>query len=513
MTQDPQEPKKEQEAQEATQAQEDAPREITLDMSGYKPELDPGNPAFDAESYKKAIQAAGGIATAWESTSQQMQDALHRIITENIATAADTARAALDAISKFLVSDIYTSIKDSIATINAYYQEHKAEIEALADITDDARELMPFLQAELENLQQDPAFADATMSDLFAFGFDADGNVTDSPFRAAIERAMQRRAEYEAAKETIAEAEQAAEELPRIISSPTEKLTLPVDKVNSNIWDLFARAEIDGQIAMADIDTSNMEIDTTSDKDKKKGKKAIINCSILLGEIEQTPGVKVTKHLTLFDKRVMLAAGALVRSGNSIFTTSQLYRVMGYSGNPSAEMIERIDASMTKQRKGELYLNNTSEREVYKAYPDAYYDSTLLPFERVKAYINNTFVESAYHLFREPPLITFAREREQITEITTLLLQAPISKTEANLRLEDYLLERIGHMKSKKFKAKRKMLFTTIYKRCNITGKTEKDRKERQRTPGKIRKYLDHYVKCGWIKGYTMDKDSVTIHI
>ena len=134
------------------------------------------------------------------------------------------------------------------------------------------------------------------------------------------------------------------------------------------------------------------------------------------------------------------------------------------------------------------------------------YDASLLPFERISAYINGQLTESAIHLFREPPLVSFARERNQITTISRQLLESPINKTDANLLLEDYLIERIGRMKNTKSNAPLKMLFKTIYEKCAITTA-----KQKQRAPEKIRRYLDHYKKCGWIKGYKEDTDGIKI--
>ena len=70
------------------------------------------------------------------------------------------------------------------------------------------------------------------------------------------------------------------------------------------------------------------------------------------------------------------------------------------------------------------------------------YDAALLPLERMQAIVNGQTVDSAFHLFREPPLITFAKERKQVTTIERKVLQTPISKTNQNLLIEDYLLER-----------------------------------------------------------------------
>ena len=490
---------------EEQEAQEDtgAPRyEITLDMSDHKPELDPGNPAFDAEAYKEALAAAGGteaLNAAWQSATQRLQDSLtsawEATNPATLQAIADTARAAVKRIADFLQSDAYTAIKSSIATLNAYWQDHAEEIAALAEIATEAHSLAPFLEDEIA---ADPALAGRTLEEAFTVGFDEDGNVTDSPFKQAIERARQRRAEIETVKETVEAAEQAAEELPRIISNPTELLTYPLDKPNTYIWNLLEGADGSGQLSL-DIDT------------RKKGssKEAIILYGISFDELET--GLTITKQLTPFDKRVYIAAAALFNGGNSVISATQIYKMMGNRGQPKAEQIQKINDSITKMGAARVYIDSTGEVQTNKRYTAFKYDAALLPFERISAYINNTMTEAAIHLFREPPLITFARERGQITSLTRQLLESPISKTDANLRLEDYLLERIGHMNNPKSKAPRKMLFATIYERCHITGKTEKDRKERQRTPEKIRKYLDHYKQCGFIKGYTMDKDSVTI--
>lgn len=285
------------------------------------------------------------------------------------------------------------------------------------------------------------------------------------------------------------------EELPRIIASQPGLISYPLDKPNSNIWNFLAAADPNGQLKL-DIVTS------------KKGSKrdAIVYYGISFDELET--GLRITKQLTPFDKRVYIAAAALFNGRNDTISATQIYKMMGNSGKPKKEQLQKINDSLTKMGAARVYLDNTQEVQVNKKYTHFKYDASLLPFERISAYINGQLVDSAIHLFREPPLITFARERGQITSLTRQLLESPISKTDANLQLEDYLLERIGHMKNPKSKAPRKMLYATIYERCGI-----KSRMQRSRAPEKIRRYLDHYKKCGWIQGYTEAADGVTIEL
>ena len=73
------------------------------------------------------------------------------------------------------------------------------------------------------------------------------------------------------------------------------------------------------------------------------------------------------------------------------------------------------------------------------------------------------------------------------------------------------MIYRIARIKNGK--QKNKILLSTIYENSGITTI-----KQKQRAPAKIKQLLDHYVKCGFIKGYSPEKlddlkkiDGVTI--
>lgn len=286
-------------------------------------------------------------------------------------------------------------------------------------------------------------------------------------------------------------------ELPRIIAQQTEAFDYPLDKPNSLIWDLLTVTDPDGQLTI-NFDTSK----------KGSGKEALIYYSIDFSELENQPGLKITKRLTPFDKRVYIIAAALFNAGNEVITASQIYRA-DHSGEPGDDDINKINDSLTKMVSAHIYIDNKREINAKMDYPHFKYDAPLLPFERVSAYINGQLSESAIHLFREPPLITFARERKQITTIDRKVLLSPLSKTDANLRIEDYLIERISRIKVDKH-AKRKLLYATIFEKCGITEK-----KQKQRAPGKIKRFLDHYKDCELIRDFaeTKTKDGIEIKL
>lgn len=492
----------------AQEAQEGTKLEYFAALSGIPAKADPNSPEFNFDEYREAIGGEQGFAQLWAKTkgtasslTEPLRGALAGIISQN-EKFMDAARTALTSITAFLQSESYKAIKANLQALTGYIEEHKDDFAATIQAGEEIKELAPFIKLVIEEAKENPEFKNLSLPEILEQGIDEDGNPTDSKFGQIIKQARQKRADYEAAEGTIEDIEQAAEELPRIIAIPTDKIIYPLDKPNSIIWALAedAAATPNGQIKLA-IDTS------------KKGSKqdAVIYYSLNFDELPAE--VKLTKNLTQYDKRAYTAAHALYNAGNKTVTASQIYRQMGNSTAPNAKDLQKLNDSLTKMGAGRLYIDNEKEAQQQKNRTHFRYDGPLLPFERIEAYINGKLTDSAIHLFREPPLISFAKERDQVTTMPLQLLESPVNKTEANLRIDDYLLERIAHMKGKK-KTPRRMLYETIFKNCGITTS-----KQKQRAHETIRRYLDHYKKTDqpgggtWIKGYKEDADGVTIII
>lgn len=287
------------------------------------------------------------------------------------------------------------------------------------------------------------------------------------------------------------------EELLKITAAAPDVIDYPLDKVNDDLWSAFAEGkDNDGQLQLF--------VDTANKAQKKQGNKAIVLLAIDFSALGDA--VSITKKLTHYDKLVYIAAAAVFNnSPDNIGTVSQIYHAMGYTGRPSQSDFKKIMDSLTKMGTARIYIDNKPEIKINKGYPTFTYDGPLLPFERITISVNNNITDAAIHYFREPPLLNFARGRQQITTISRLLLESPISKTEANLAIQDYLLEEIAHMKNNK-KFSRKMLFETIYTNCNI-----KTAKQKTRAPEKIKRYLNHYKDRGWIEGFKETEDGITI--
>jgi len=277
--------------------------------------------------------------------------------------------------------------------------------------------------------------------------------------------------------------------LPAVIAKKLDSIDFPVDKVNRDIWGLLQYSE-NGQITYAKYDVS------------KKGSKKPVNILYSL-DFSGLENVTITRKLDPYDKRVYLAAAARFNAGYDVMTIQQIYNDMGYSGRAGASDIEKINNALTKMKVAQLYIDNLAESKSYK-YDHFKYDGALLPMERITAVINGQTAEAAIHIFREPPMVSFARERKQLTTIDIKLLNTPLNKTSGNIALEDYLIEEIARIK--KGSRNNKMLYKTIYENAGI-----KTVKQKQRAPEKIKQLLDYYATCHFIRAYKETKDGVTI--
>lgn len=268
------------------------------------------------------------------------------------------------------------------------------------------------------------------------------------------------------------------------------KIDFPVDKVNSKVWKLLETAQ-NGQIGIAaEKRTSNKQI--------------TILYSINFDALGNN--VSISRKLEPFDKRVYLAVSALYNAGNNIISFNQIYRAMGYTTeNPNSRITDKIAESVAKMAAARITLDNAQEAKVYN-YDKFSYSASLLPMERIEGIINGKAVEAAIHLFREPPLLSFARGRKQITTIERRLLETPMNKTNQTLLIEDYLIERISHAKTGRQPTK--ILFSKLYKEARITTT-----KQRQRAGSKLDAILNHYVKCGYISGYKNEGDGIRIEL
>ena len=321
-------------------------------------------------------------------------------------------------------------------------------------------------------LESDPDFK-IDLSDVFLSSTDENGNLIENSF--FLELIEKSRAAYK---------KEHTDAVVNYKNPAAEKMEYPIDKINSNVWRYLEGADANGQLTFA--------------VEKHGSKKPLdITYSINFDELAKIPELKITKQLSHFDKRVYLAVSALYNQGYEIVTISQIYATMGNTGRPNARDIQKINDSLTKMESAQISLDNIDEHEEYSNYAHFKYQGHLLLIERVSAVVNGQLSESAIHIFREPPLVTFAKQRGQITTFSSKLLEIPLNQTEQNLQLEDYLFERIAVMKNRKKNCQHKILYTSVFEQTESTTS-----KQKSRTIPKINTVLTSFKEKGYIKTF-----------
>lgn len=399
-------------------------------------------------------------------------------------------------LSAFFGNETFVELTHSLQRITSLNDEIKERIAKL-------KRLRPYIEAELKK----PEYQDKgiTVDNIFsAEPIDLDGkdknsinNLKSEIIKAALV-ALNAAEEQQPIKKNAVQLDlqafgQTAQSL-TVTKRGAEKLEFPLDKINANIWNRLNEADKNGQLTL-----------TFAAEKRGSKKEANIIYSINFDELEKA-GLSTVKRLTAFDKRVYIAANAMYNTGTDRATVSQIYATMGNSGRPGAKDIEKVYESLEKMRRLPITLDSTSEHSVYKNMPKFVYNGMLLPWESVDAIVNGQRADGVIHFFREPPLMSFAKERRQITTVPRELLQSPISKTDANLQIDDYLIDRIARIKKSGGKSSNKLLYSTIYENCEI-----KTRMQRSRAKDKITKYLDYYKECGFIKDFKEAADGVII--
>lgn len=278
--------------------------------------------------------------------------------------------------------------------------------------------------------------------------------------------------------------------IPNVTSLAIRSIGYPTDKVNCHLW---------GNLRIGKQTILKAE----SDRDRARGKRADI---IAMLNFEELDGVKISRPLTIYDKRVFIAVANLVNEGQYIITPTQIYRAMGNTAKPSQTDKEKIIESLSVLVRARVFIDNTTEAKLY-GYDRIKGDFALLKADIVTAFVDGQLTEGALEIAEFPKLFQFSIDRGQITTVPIKLLESPISKTKANMTLEDYLIRRISQMNNPNKKVPNKILLSTLYEQCGIKDRMQKSRLVNDKLP----KLLDHYVKTGYIKSYTLDDKSITI--
>lgn len=201
-----------------------------------------------------------------------------------------------------------------------------------------------------------------------------------------------------------------------------------------------------------------------------KGSKQQINAFVAInfdaeGMKEKGLSIFGPEKLAPFDRIVLDAINTLFVEGrNRYITLNMIYHVITGSDEKviTPKYAREINNSITKMMFTHIVIKADEEYVMYKGLKDFYYDSAILPAERVTAILNGNEV-ACIHIERNPPLYVYANNKNQIARIDMNLMKLPFEnekrETQNYMTLVFYLLRRIIALP----RANNSILYETLY--------------------------------------------------
>ena len=307
--------------------------------------------------------------------------------------------------------------------------------------------------------------------------------------------------QYEKRKEAAEEETENLPEQPRreLAFVPVRKLQYPITKVDSNFWNMLSSQD-DGQQAFYQL-----EIDVSRENDKERRKDpALVVINLDLQELKEH-GVSISKPLDTYTKIVFIICNSLRAAGNERISFNRILEYMGQK-NPAPNQREKLAQAIDVLRFAKVDFQNITEAKKYK-YEKHTWSSYLMPCEVESIEVGGRIERYLIPAKGEPRLISYARSKNQISQIKKELLLLPFSVTNANYALWDYFIDRCEHIKNGSADTN-KTLLSTVYERLHITGKVQKSR-----AYDKIEDLMKDFKEKGYIVTYYLDKQAVTIFI
>lgn len=489
---------------------EDDGAQLEIILPDVDPKTNPNSPKFDPEAYKEAIDQAGG----WQTFNASLQGALRDDFGKRSAELSAAGAAAAARILKGVNVEAFQKLIKQVQDVARRYGEAiKQAAEAMEKIRpameemarnnwpgyNDAPEVAKtiafglavlFAKAEAEGLDREGI----TITDVMENGFTDEWEPKpDSPYFDIAARAVDyahvllSAEEVEQIEKAIQEAD--AEVLPQIIARDTEKFLIPIDRSNNMVlWNpnSWSRAE--------EYNPDQLTFNVLLADDNQAAARFVYSFP--------DEDLDFPKKFDVYDRRVYFAVSSIYREIGPDMTLRQIFKTMtGSDTNPSKNDRDKIYKSLLRMRAAAVDVDCSEEVKAFKKeydrrgidIKDPVYSDLLLDWSSFTGKVNGRDA-LIIHIKNEPVLFNFARVRGQITAVKRELLGSPQNKTDEVLAIQSYLLYQISLKKGGK---KKKLTYSTIFERCGITT-----RKQKERAIIKVKVELDHYKQNGFIEDF-----------
>jgi len=272
----------------------------------------------------------------------------------------------------------------------------------------------------------------------------------------------------------------------------------------------FKRPE---NLVMANTKLTNLTFDNTNDL--SEGVEIVVSApkkkefEITAKVVSQldVEGIKITRQLSEQDRCVFDAVLTLFVEGQRTFTAKQVYKT--YTGldrmNPSA--IENVENIIDKMRATLIDIDwtkhalmNKLDEETAPKQVTVTVGGYLLPLEVIRVDEGDTH-QIMYRFIKEPVYLTYSRLVGQLITIPAEMLKLEsLDMTPERIAIQHYMMRKIEIMNNKRNKSNnRKMLFETIFEKCNLNVSTRQYKAHHVKT---VEKTLTEWIERKDIKGY-----------
>ena len=227
------------------------------------------------------------------------------------------------------------------------------------------------------------------------------------------------------------------------------------------------------------------------------------------------------KTISKFDMAILNGVISLVARGNIAITPAMAYRAAAgwnteHEVTPKQE--QAAQKSIERLRATFVQIDATEEVKAYCAnkgvkapkswkYNDALLsckagEITQINGKKVKAYLFDNYDKRGN--LKMPIIMEYAQISGQILALPMELADMPVSATESNIVLKNYLWVQIGAIKNKKTARRQEIAYEGIYNELGIDVSTSLGRKQAQRAREATESLLDNWKRKGAIKNYTI---------
>lgn len=234
----------------------------------------------------------------------------------------------------------------------------------------------------------------------------------------------------------------------------------------------------------------------------RRKKPALVKVETFVSTVTED-GLTLPKSLSRYDKQVQHGIFSLIESGQTVFSSKQVYEAFAGKSTTSPQAIGKVTRSINKMRTTLISIDWTEHARLNGLPVDpgkgdyVVTEENLLHLRRVRIRSNGQDIDG-YQVITAPILYRYAKEIGQICTIDRKLFDVPINNTDPAMILRNEILQRIEQIKNPKNKMTNNIKYSTIYE----IAEAGENRIQRQRTRAAVKKMLEAWKEKGYIKDF-----------